>query len=676
MSFLLPAALLVALLVGAPFAAHFLRRGRAKEVEFPAASLVPEARSTARQKARLEDRWLLALRALIVLSLALLGASPLMHCSRLAVARPGGASMAIALVVDDSLSMRAKTGSNEERFARAVTAARELLSQAREGDAISIVLAGRPARLALAASTDIAAAQGTLDSLEPADRSTDLSAALALARSTLDGLPHVEKRIVLLSDLGEAEPLDEKALQGVLVPLPELRAPYDDCGIVSAHVRSGGVEADVVCSGPLSAGTQGKPTEARKMRLELRVARGSATLDGSPGPDADQDKALGSVPVDESEAAATLRIDAAPLYRDMSVHLVFDSGARDAIAQDDVAPVIPPGSDLVIGALADPSKASVQTGGATILETALRALDTGARIEPLSVLPENSQDLDRFGALLIDDPPGLTPEVRSALQSFLERGGVALVFWGASLESAPLGSGFDPFLSGAPTWLAQSEGGVDPKSASFLGEAAESLTQLAAKGRVRLPSSPDTEVLARWSDGEPWLVERRVGRGLALSAGLPLSVSVSDFALRPGFLGILESVVQEAMARRGGRERVVGQAWEVPSGADVEGPNGKIAVQRAPDREQSFVEPPLRGRYRVLAPPAKEAEERFAVLDPAEIVRQPRPTPEATRAATDLSAVTQVDVSREIAFVVLFLGALELVVRALRRRAGATLSSA
>jgi hypothetical protein len=665
-NFLLPAALLVALLIGAPLAAHFLRRGRATELEFPATSLVPEARSTAKQRARLEDRALLALRSLLILALALLGASPLLRCSRLSVARPGGASLALSLVIDDSLSMRAKLPDGRERFARAIEGARELVSQAREGDAISIVLAGKPARLALAASTDLDAVRSTLDALAAADRSTDVGAALAIARSTLDSLPHVEKRLVLLSDLADAVPLDEKTLQNVLVPLPELREPWTDCGIVAARVRSGGVEAEVVCNDvPSKAGAQEAKNHAER-RIELRVPKGSAPL--GEGPPREDDAVLATASLGSGESSGTVRLEAPRLYRDMSVHLA--SGAPDAIAQDDEAPVIPPGTDLVLGALADPATASVQTGGATILETALRALESGARVEPLSVLPEDVVGLERFGALFIDDPAGFTPEVRGALSTWLEQGGVALVFLGPALESAPLGSSFEPFLNGAPRWQ-PSTGGVDAKSAAWLGEAATSLADLAPKGRARFDNAGDSHVLARWSDGDPWLVERRVGRGLALCAGLPISVTASDLALRPGFLAVLDGVVQEARTRRGGRERLVGEAWDVSADAEVLGPAGKLTVQRDPEREQSYVEPTLRGRYRLVG--GKATEERFAVLDPEEILREPRPSPEATRDATARAAVSQVDVSRELAFVVLLLGAIELGARALRRtRARAT----
>ncbi len=659
MSFLLPAALLVALLVGAPLAAHFLRRGRAVEVEFPAASLVPEARSTAKQRARLEDRALLGLRALLILALALLGASPLFRCSRLSVARPGGASLALALVVDDSLSMRAKLPDGRERFARAVEGARELVSQARDGDAISIVLAGKPARLALSASSDLDAVQAALDSLGPADRSTDVAAALTLARASLESLPHVEKRVVLLSDLAEPRPLDEQALANVLVPLPELREPWQNCGIVAARVRAGEVEVDVACTD-----AQGTPqTGSADRSVELRVAKGSPALqEAKGGRTAPKDAVLATATLPRGESAV-LRLTAPGLYRDMTVHLSADSA--DAIAEDDQAPVIPPGTDLVLGALADPATASVQTGGSTILETALRALDSGARVEPLTVLPEDADALERFGALFVDDPAGFTPEVRSALATWLEQGGVAVVFLGPALESAPLGSTFEPFWSGAPRWQ-PSDGGVDEKSAAWLGEAAQSLKDLGVRARARFAGAGDTRVLARWDDGEPWLVERRVGRGLAWSAGLPISVSRSDLALRPGFLALLETAVQEARTRRGGRERQVGEAWDVSPDAEVVGPAGLLNVQNDADRERTFVEPALRGRYRVTL--GKTTEERFAVLDPEEIVREPRQAPDAVAHAAANATVSQVDVSREVAFVVLALSAAELAARAFRRR--------
>ena len=108
MSFITVFALGLSLLVAAPTLAHLLRRGRATEQAFPPASLVPVTRATARERSKLEDRGLLLLRALTILCLAMLGAGPLVRCSRVALGRSGGASVAIAIVIDDSASMRTR----------------------------------------------------------------------------------------------------------------------------------------------------------------------------------------------------------------------------------------------------------------------------------------------------------------------------------------------------------------------------------------------------------------------------------------------------------------------------------------------------------------------------------------------------------------------------------------
>ena len=173
MAFVAWLALGIGVLVVAPYLAHRLRRKRADHRFFAAAHLVPPAPPRARRRSSLEDVALFSTRALAVLALALLGASPLVRCSRLSLQRSSGASVALAIVIDDSMSMRAKAG-NSSRFERARDAARELLASAREGDAVAIVMAGAPARVALAATTDLGAARALVDQMPPSDRATDL----------------------------------------------------------------------------------------------------------------------------------------------------------------------------------------------------------------------------------------------------------------------------------------------------------------------------------------------------------------------------------------------------------------------------------------------------------------------------------------------------------------------
>ena len=250
MSFGAVLALLVATLVVAPVVAHMLRRRKTDLREFPPAALVPAAPPIARRRSNLEDRALFAIRALSVLALAVLGATPLVRCSRLAVGRRGGGSLAIVLVVDDSLSMRAKSKSTT-RLERALGGAREVLGSLREGDSVAIVAAGAPARIVLAATTDLASASRTLDHVTPTDRATDLDGALSLAASLVRALPQPDRRVVVLSDLADgkpnAEPLGTGVDVPVWVPLGDLRARLPECGVVRASARAKTVRVHVAC---------------------------------------------------------------------------------------------------------------------------------------------------------------------------------------------------------------------------------------------------------------------------------------------------------------------------------------------------------------------------------------------------------------------------------------------
>ena len=87
MTFVTVLALAVATLVAAPWFAHRLRRQRAEEHRFAPARLATATPPKARRRSQLEHKALFGIRAAAVVALALLSASPLVKCSRLALAR-------------------------------------------------------------------------------------------------------------------------------------------------------------------------------------------------------------------------------------------------------------------------------------------------------------------------------------------------------------------------------------------------------------------------------------------------------------------------------------------------------------------------------------------------------------------------------------------------------------
>jgi len=667
MSFVVVAALAVGLLVAIPLAAHYLRRGRARSQEFPPAALVPKRPPIARRMNRLEDRFLLLVRLLMVAALALLGAIPLVRCSRLSLGREAGASVAFALVVDDSLSMRATTDTGKSRWVLAQAGARQLLRSAREGDAVAIILAGRPARLALAATTDLDAARRAVEELRISDRATDLAGAVQLARSSLRQLPHVDKRVVLLSDLADTAAPDGDPPSWA--PLAKLRQPMANCGVVQAEQRGRRVDATVACS---SAGS------ARKRRLEVVVDSPQTDSTNARAAHLDEAPEAGRVLTSESLAVRsgtqTVGVEVGTPGADLSVRLT----GTDAIAHDDVAPVAPEDSALGIAAVVDRTAASVLTGGMTTVEQALLALQGAATVRPLTLLPDDLRELRAYAAIVLDDPPGLPAEARAALSEWLERGGVALALLGPRVQAVQLGSTLEPFASGAVRWQQQPESdSIDLTSLSWLGSEATSLADLGARGRAELPGAPmaDTRVLARWGDGNPWLLERTVGRGVALTAGLPASVELSDFALRPAFVALLDHVMSLATARAGPLRSVAGSVWSFPAvEASIQGPDGALEIRETgteaqrPDegdtaRRIATVE--LAGRYRVKL--GEVSQVRIVTLDPQEVSRQPSKLDARAQDDGTSAGTSQVDASAELALLLLLLFAAELVMRLLLR---------
>lgn len=639
MSFVSLLALSLSLLVAIPTLAHLLRRGRAREQEFPPAALVPEARATTRERSRLEDRGLLLLRALMILVLAVLGAGPLVQCSRVALGRSAnGASVAIAIVVDDSASMRARLG-DATRFQKAVATAQQLLASARDGDAVALVLAGKPARLALAAGTDLRAAARAVAELRPTDRATDLGAGLALARAALASLPHKDKRVVLLSDL--AGDLPDDAGSDIWAPLPELATAIEDCAVLRAAQSGSRISVDVACSTENAARSRSVRlvaadakaiTGASEARLIVQRGRQSLTLDA------------------KTEGA-------------LSVELT----GRDQNPDDDRAEVAPESRGLSLAVHVDSSGEDVVTGGAPLLEQALRALSPGAPIRPLVELPRDAAELDDVAALFIDDPPGLTPETRSAIDSWLETGAVAALFLGQHAHDMQLGANLEPFARGAVDWepLAATTQ-TDVASFAWLGADAESLQRLAPTGRARLDTAllPGATIAGRWGDGKVLVARQERGRGLLFSVGLPVSADVSELPLRPGFLALLDQMVSEALRRRGPRASEAGTEWWFPGSGSlqVSGQNGPLPLREAD--AQRVATPEVTGRYQISLNGKRET--RFITLAEAEVMAAPKAELPAAWRGTQQGSAPQTDASPELGWLLLALLALELGARATR----------
>lgn len=646
MKFTSIAALAALLLVVAPLAAHLLRLRRPKARTFAPARLVAAAPPNARSRSRLEDRWLLTLRMIAVAALALLGATPLVQCSRLALGRTSGGSVAVLIVIDDSSSMRVRTTAGKTRFDVAKRGAMDLVSGVREGDTVGVVLAGEPVRIGLVPTSDASAMTAAIDAMAVSDRATDLDGAVAMARNMARGLPQSDRRVVVLSDLADgrfdAPALGEGAEGPLWIPQEGLEGHAENCAILGAERADRRVVARVSCSG--AGASRGRQVEVRAKGVKL---------------------ASRALPAVEGDRVATAEVaidlpDGSPIPEEAAL-----VGSDDAIGSDDHAPVAPPVRGASLAVVSDLATSQVATGGPPAVEQALAALELGVSVRALPAVPDTSEEIAPFAGMLIDDPPGLTPESREVVRKWLESGAVGLVALGPRSAAAPLGASLEPFVAGGVRWENRAPAGVDPKTSATLGMSADSLADLRATGRALLEATAvqDSEAIIRWSDGAPWLVRRTVGRGTAFALSLPMNPETSDLVLRPGFLALLANVVDAAGARGGSRRVEAGTAWFFPKESTVEVAASFGVVQAGESDGRRRVVPAVAGRYDLRIDGLVES--RFASIPEREIDLRRRRVAAAAMAPGGGATTAWIDLSHYVAFALLGLLAAEMVVRLL-----------
>lgn len=667
MSFVSALALAVGLLAVLPYLAHRLRRERADERRFAFTEFVPPLPPKARRRSMLEDRALFGVRALAVLAIAVLAATPLVRCDRLSLSRRDGASVALAIVLDDSLSMRVRGPNGQSRFAEAKAAALTLVQQTQDGDSLTLLAAGYPARRILAPTTDRAVFEDALSAMTESDRATDLESAIALAKSSLAGLPHIDKRTLVFSDRADGNPEGPelgKDDESVAFPLPQIAGDVPNCSVLSASRQLSQVKAQLRCGG-------GATLDTRKVSLR------------------DKDRIVVTQPAGNGAAAeVTLPIGEAGLASALEV--VLDE--KDALPADDHAPAEGGSGQALLGIISSRRDESLATGGSPVVERALAALRLPLEMRPLPVLPDSADDLAAYAGLVLDDPAGLTPEERASVARFLASGRTLLLSLGPRAHAAPLGASFEPVFAGRVTYKPSPVNGADPASlVGPLAESKEGFADLAMQGRATLEERDlhDFDVLAKFQDGAPLVLRKTVGRGVVWVVTLPFSLDESDLPLRPGFLDLLQEFAEGARERGSFHRTHPGEAWFLRGASRVQGtdPLGRPIVART-EPGGVVVDPAWIGRYSIVIEDSssdpgnsklsQRPESIATLVDPRELDLRPRAAAAALDRARQAGSAPRVDVSWAVALVVLGLMVAELVLRVIigRRNDAAALEGA
>ena len=171
---------------------------------------------------------LLQLAALLLLALAF--AQP---------ATRGGAIMGdhVAIVVDVSASMGAKTPAGTTRMQAARAAAVNVVRALSPGADALVIEAGREARIASPLDRDSRRLEAAIERLEPTDVEGHLGRSLAIAADRLRQLPG-DKRIVVVTDRALTDP-ESLAAVSLPVDIVDVGGDPSNTAIVRVDVRSG-----------------------------------------------------------------------------------------------------------------------------------------------------------------------------------------------------------------------------------------------------------------------------------------------------------------------------------------------------------------------------------------------------------------------------------------------------
>ena len=593
LEFLVPGFLAATAAAALPVIIHLIHRRRTRVIDFSTLRFLKLVERRIARRRRLENWWVLLLRILVLLFVALSLAGPVFRTAN----REGRLSRARVLVVDNSYSMDLVVGGTSQ-LERALAAAGALLDDLEGGDLAAVVpLHPRPLEVRL--FRDHERSRAALAAIRPSPGATPLAQAVRPAIQALLDAPTAERELILLTDLQAdgARPLvDEGVLEGlkskvrvtVLQP-PARKVKNLTVAAVEAVPEPGGagrghrVLVTVLNQGDLPATAE----------LTLRVN--------------DRTVATHAVNVAPGAAAECALVTADP---GPGPHPAVVELTRDDVAADDRRPFVLHGRRTLPVLVARNSASHIaRLDPAYYLVRALRPGDTGT-IEPTVCRTDELArfDLTRFAVVVLVDPDRIPDAVVPALLDHVRSGGGLLLVCGPTLNAAALndlrvaagkaaGRPGDPAQPDEPTPLpvvfgAQVDAPANDQDGLSLGDFDRRHPVLRNLFTLNPPVDLTTprfyrhqsldiregqtpRVLARFSSGRPALVEMTLGRGRFMVFASTLSPEWNDLPYKVSFLPLVHALVH-ALARKPGHPT----DWEVLRPVVLNYPPGTPAPHR------------------------------------------------------------------------------------------------
>ena len=533
MSFLTPFFLVGLAGLALPILIHLIQRERKNVVQFPSLMFLRRIPYESVQRRRIRN-WLLLMMRLAALALIVLAfARPFFRRVDPSAAGASGARE-VVLLIDRSYSM-----GYGDRWRRALESARGIISGLNASDRGSVVFFASGAEMALRSTADKGRLTAAIVGIEPSAAATHYGPALKLAGSILSESALPRREAVLISDFQRA------AWQGA----EGLRLPD---GAVLNPVDLGSADAPNASVTPVALERSMFSNQERVTVTAGVLNHGSKAIDADANLEVDGRSIQTKRVHVEAHGSASTTFDpltlAAPNVR-ASIRL-----GRDALERDNVFHfVVSPGRPVRV--------ILAQRAGARDVNLYLsRALAVGDAprfdVVPRDVNSITADDLQSAGIAVVNDVP-VAPDAADRLARFVQRGGGLLLISGqrgtwpqeqASVLPAWPAEAVDR-TRGQPARLVALEYGhsiFEPFRAPRSGDFSTARFYGYRAGKA----ARDATVLARFDDGAPALVDKRVGPGRVLVWLSSLDLVWNDLAVKPVFLPFVHQMARHLAAYR------------------------------------------------------------------------------------------------------------------------------
>ena len=540
--FLYPIFLFGLIAASLPLLIHLLNRRKLNRIRFPAVRFILMSQKRISRSYRLRHWILLALRTMAVVLLALLLANPIFQTGAGLFA--GGGPVSLVILLDNSLSM---TWSGDGiGFKQAKEAARLLITSLGDSDRAAIIptsISGKePIRLKL--EKDVLLKE--LDQIEIAEGTADYSTALGKAYEIL-GEPAGQKEIRLISDLGLTgwDNFSMSSLKQVdpAIPVKAIRVgrKQKPLNVAVKEIRAAGQGIGVDLPLHLEA------VVANFSDQEIKDLLVQLSIDGQ-----NKDQKLTSVPP-RGDATVTLqtRLSQAGSHAGQ-LTIKKDGLAGNASlhfgvhAQDQLRILVVDG---------DPQTSLVQSE--TFFLT--RALNPAGESDssqylPTVIIPEglSGAALDAYQVIVLCNVAALPDAFVAKLQNYLRGGGGLLIFGGDRLQADHYNAKLAQILQ---TPIRDKKQGLEASGEKIgklelthpaLQSLSDNLLQESIKsarvwGYSRVSASGKS-VLMSLANGDPLLIEHKVGSGRVMFITTTADRDWSDLPVKTAYLPMIHSL--------------------------------------------------------------------------------------------------------------------------------------